>query len=818
VSILIELAGNPEARLDEINKRLDGFSGKKVSIGSEPANQINALAGSAQKVEGAFASAGSKITSSFENVKSSLAGLQGGIQNMMASLAGLTVGGSVSGLAWLSEAKTKLYNEQVYAAIDANKKLGVSSEQLQQKVKDTTNVSWISKDKATEQLFNIMTRGQKYVGKGDEATANADAIGKFYYSHKEMLQGQGVVDAEAMITQAMRTPGKLQGVRGANFAAALGVDVNDASMKTAKTRMKYFMEQGATIDIKFQNEQRPWDEAAVNIEELKQDIGESIAGPMALVTRGFSGFLKLVKEVPMGSALIGYAGMFVALAAGANLAVGVMIPAWTLIKAINTATGFGTALTWLFTGSKQAQAIAVGEATASEVLLTGAMEGEFLATQMTTYATNMSFASRLRLIAAKGWDTATTFANSAANFLGISSLLGLTTASTVAAGGFSLLAIAEGIAMSPLLPFVAVGLLVAGVLGLILAKAGILKPLLEGFGKINLGKVFGDLMKGDLSKAWTDITKGFKLPSFQDAFKNLMKPLELPTLQEAFKNIFGGTSIVAVLNKTFGIPLNTMIKWLDSIHSAMKIGSEFLSNVWNTLKSIWSGLLRIIPGAEKAFTESKINVLSEKKGLTFDNTTGTWKDKNGAAVENPGKTLTDLRDNWKTQTGFFEGIANALKSIIPKPTEITVNSGGLGNLGTGGPTDYIPGNPVNMAPKSQSVIDSIINPANQGYINDFYPGAASGGLITKSGGLIGHVGEPVIPAEIARSPRLLTILENIAQGNTTNNGHGAINNFNDIDMVYTGGTNGNGIYLDKFAFEREVKNIIGKCTRNYGSY
>ena len=42
-----------------------------------------------------------------------------------------------------------------------------------------------------------------------------------------------------------------------------------------------------------------------------------------------------------------------------------------------------------------------------------------------------------------------------------------------------------------------------------------------------------------------------------------------------------------------------------------------------------------------------------------------------------------------------------------------------------------------------------------------YVPAQKGGLITSSGGLIGHEGEPIIPAEIASSSRLQEILESL---------------------------------------------------------
>ena len=94
---------------------------------------------------------------------------------------------------------------------------------------------------------------------------------------------------------------------------------------------------------------------------------------------------------------------------------------------------------------------------------------------------------------------------------------------------------------------------------------------------------------------------------------------------------------------------------------------------------------------------------------------------------------------------------------------------------------------------------------------------ALGGLVTKSG--IGWIdaGEPIVPAEINRNSHLINMLELIANGSSSNSVSGG-NTINvTVDYNVTGGT-GTGMYLDKFAFERAVKDIIGKCGRIYGGY
>ena len=94
---------------------------------------------------------------------------------------------------------------------------------------------------------------------------------------------------------------------------------------------------------------------------------------------------------------------------------------------------------------------------------------------------------------------------------------------------------------------------------------------------------------------------------------------------------------------------------------------------------------------------------------------------------------------------------------------------------------------------------------------------ALGGIVTKSGLAWIDRDEPIVPAEVNRNSHLINVLETIASGSSSvNNSHGDI--IINIDYKVSGAGSGNGMYLDKFAFERAVTEIIGKVTRHYGAY
>lgn len=794
VQILVEIAGNPEAKLDAINKKVDQLAGKQISAGGQQAvSQMSALAASTDKVSNATSSMSSRLQSAFSGIRSSVTELQGSIQNMATSLAGITIGGAVSGLAWLDKAKSNLYNEQIEKSVNANKKLGVSFDMLRAKAKEKADFGEDTTMGAQKELYSIMTMGQKYVGKGDKALNNAAAIGDFFMSRKESLEEQGISSPEALVQRAIRTEGKMSGRYGTAFAMALGVSLDDPSMKSAKSRMKLFMEEGSKVNMRLELDKRPWVEADVNIRKLKSAIGDSIAIPMAFVTKLFSGFVELITKIPGGSALIGYAGMFLALASAASLTIGVMTPLYGVMKAINIATGASAALKWLVTGANAAQAT-------SQELLTISMGSTVAMEELDLALQNTTIASRLRMVAV---------------------LVYQSVATTVAAGAMGLLAIATNLAAAPMWLLVGAGLVFVGVLAAIANKAGILAPLLKGISNIDLGSVFGKAFTLDFKGAWGDI-------------KNAFSDIEFPSIQTAFENIFGGTSIVVALNKVFGIPLSSMTRWIEKVHDILNKIREFIENlvgifntyVYKPLKTIIEFVKQLI---EKIFGKDK-DELSKENLAAFYKYAGSEANKNDkgeliggdlakqraytdiAYKEALGKKLVAGEERLKANTDkkLYEDLVGAAKTFA-NPSGIKQSIAKAG--------DWAYNQAKKLASESDQSFDTdkSIASASDTTAYDNAMGSlgsmASGGLIKRSGLVIAHSGEPIIPAEIASSSRLQEILGSIASGK----GNFAGQNI-EINMTYSTPTNGNGIYLDKFSFERAVNDIIGKALRHYGSY
>jgi hypothetical protein len=376
----------------------------------------------------------------------------------------------------------------------------------------------------------------------------------------------------------------------------------------------------------------------------------------------------------------------------------------------------------------------------------------------------------------------------------------------------------------------------------ILAKAGVLEPLLKGISKINFGKVWSEFVSGDFGGAWNQLTKGFNLPSFS----------------EALKNFFSGTSFFSVITRLLGVPLSRIIEFSNTISETLKKIKDFVDwiiglfykYVWTPLKGIWDSVTSLIDKIggkslsgkelkeaflEAAKSDQALGSLSTRspEGLEalFDaiasgdnNAILAARSKYGISdletetakelynkLENPSATQTVAKD----VTGALDKFFGTSKKVF------TDSTGNKWNLNTYSDGSYkfrrVRDNWFDEDTADKDVPSDVLKQAESD-ISGRTPilKNALGGEVTKSGITWVDINEPIIPAEINRSSNLINLLETLASGNISNSkSSNIVINF---DYTATGAGTGNGMYLDQFAFERKVKEIIGKCTRTYGSY
>lgn len=426
VQILIELVGNPEARLTEINRLTDQLNHKKIGL----TDAVSGLAGGANNAAGALGKVASstqdvaknasdlsgKSVSAFDKIKESVLDLNSGVQTLAASLAGIAMGGAISGLTWKASADAKLLNEQIDKAINANKKLKISSTEFDEFVKAQADAGEGTRQDTKQELYSVLNVGGKYFkGSGQEKLKQADAVTDFWFSQQEMMKSEGISSPEDLVRRALRTEGKMGDMFSAKFATALGVSPEGKEMSSAKNRMKFMVEQGEGVDMKAEMDKRPWEDMVVSVDKLKYAIGDGLAPVMSGFIKMLTGAVKLLNSIPGAAPLIGLAGAAIAFVSTLTLLNGVLSPGISLLKQMVVWTNLHTAAEvkqmvvskaliitdWLGVTSKAARATATATAAASTAALTGAIGMEIVALEADTVATTAAATATTGLAAAE---------------------------------------------------------------------------------------------------------------------------------------------------------------------------------------------------------------------------------------------------------------------------------------------------------------------------------------------------------------------------------------------------------------------------------
>jgi len=709
-----------------------------------------------------------------------------GIREMSGALMGMTLGGAVSGLAWMDSAKVKLYNEGIEEAITNNKKLGITYEELTAFVEQQAAAGEGTRQDTAKEMYSVLTASTKYLkGGSQEKLAQADAITDFYFKHQEMMQEQGIYSAEQLVQRATMTEGKMSGRFGTKFATAMGVSVDDPSMRSAKARIQYMMQEGAKVDMKAELDKRPWEQLQVNIKKLQYAIGDSIAAPMATVTGIVARFAEILLKIPYAPALIGLLGMFLAMASAVSLTIGVLTPLLTILRAHNILVGLSNAL--------------LGTNTAAKV---------------TNTATTVAMATAEHGAAAGAW------------------------------------ALASGIwaTLAPLLPFIIAGTVLIGVLALIADKLGILQPIIEAFKKALGGDLAGawkqltsiklptlEVAMGSIKESLAGVFSGttffavitkllgvplYKIIDFVNEIKDLLKRIE------GFIDY-----IIGMITKYIYTPLKGLWDFV-------------INHVGTPLKNIYDSILKILEKLGiKSTGETKVsfsNEISKEQYGWLANAPEEMKE-DFYKYASGQMTAPELRKKYPNKISDID--LKSIESAYAKSNHEPV-TGALPEEEKQSPSEYV-NDYLGMgykagyeqSKKEFAAADQYFVSGLQywgGKANEFFsplteaakkpaewlgiPKNDIGGQVTQSGLAWVDTGEPIVPAGIARDSNLINLLENISQisgaNNTNTNKDITIN----IEYKTSGTGTGNGRYLDDFAFERAVKSIIGKCIRTYGSY
>lgn len=640
VQILITLSGNVESQLTNISSQVDKLSGRKISIDTGPVNQ---LAGAATNAASSITSISDKtktaernVVGSFGSIKNSIDDVNAGIGNLISSLAGIAIGGSISGLAWLQSAEAKLYNEQIERAITNNKKLGFTYDDLKKKVEEQVEAGEGTQQDTEKEFYAIIMSANKYIGKGPKALNSADAISNFYFRQQEAMDAQGIGSPEQMIMRLTQTEGKLSDKVIRKYALAMGISPDDKRLRSAKSRVKYIIEQGTSEDeggftnMSKELEKRPWEQATVALDRLKMDIGDSLATPLAKLTSLFAGLVDTIRKIPGGSALIGWSAILLTAVSVLGLLNSVLTPgikllqemvlltnASTLAKTRETLVSKALIVTdWLGLTSKSARTNAI----IAETIATAASAS---ATALNTGATGMeSVALEIDAVANLN-TTEAIFGTTAARTTAIGPTVGLTGATTA-------LAAAEWAALSPLLLLAIPLIAIAGLLYLVetrthafsnaldkLSKTEMSKDLIQwledvgywaGYAVDRLGSVIeSDLFSKieNLNSAYTNVKSGnvAGLLGLSNNKSSESNNTIIPNVTSQLLGSVAGEPSTNLLTMTKIVtPLSLMQNHLEFIVNVLSWFKNFFSG-GNPLTNIYNAIIRLPANIYKSVSE-----------------------------------------------------------------------------------------------------------------------------------------------------------------------------------------------------------------------
>lgn len=683
----------------ELTRHMETSVGSAASKSSGLISQVSsATSGALGRVSAATKEIGSSVgalsgrfSGAFSAIRSTVGDTTSAIKDLSGSMATMAAGGVVAGYSFLSSAKGSLYKEQVYDAIEANRKLNVSRKQLQESAIWLASATPGSVTAATEELYNILSAGgNKYLGKSDKATDSAKAIAAFTYSKQEMLGKNDIQDSTQLIRMATMTEGELGGEVAERFQAATGL--TDAEMKTAQGRMRALIKKGQNVDLPAEVAARPWTQVEGNLSVLQGQIGGSMTSALIPFTQKIADIIALISSIPNAPALIGLVAMLTAAAGATSMLISVFTPLYMLLSKVGVATRVTSAAEGAATAVKTALFGATNAQTASIALATGATEAEAAAFAADTAAQNTGLIARAKGTVANGLHTISVTTGTAANWLRTSSMAALALITGVLTGEISLNTVAMTIwnatvgAGAAILgtfdaalfaPLAALGL-IAAVVGVVLWKTGALSAAWKALSKVDFGGALKDLMSGNYDKAWRKIEKGFG--KVETAFTTqLQVGLKEMTGLDFSKGLDGVTYQLSTMAQS----MLSSNPYIEKSYSAVLKVISFFEWIYSLGKSFYSWLQDAMPGAKKQRAETsletdiaKINKKTTDNDVVYNKQSNKFSMVNayGAGFDVSGesglakyigakqaKKLYKEATEYQNAPSFAEGIANAVK-------------------------------------------------------------------------------------------------------------------------------------------------------------
>lgn len=849
VQILISLSGNVENQLNNINAQLDKLAGRNINIKNDGINQLtNSAKNASNSINGisdVTKMTEKNVSSNFGSMKDAIDNMQSGVSNLTSSLIGLAAGASLVGLSWKQSADATLYTEQIEKAITNNKSLGISFKEISTFAKEQAAAGEGTTRSNIKELYSILNVGAKYIkGNSQEKLRKADAIADFWFSQQEMMKDNGINSPEQLLLQAVRTEGKMSSRMRDRMALALGVDPKGKEMSSAKSRVKYMIEQGSPNNINMQEElaKRPWEQFSTSLRGLKNSIGDSLIQPMSMFIKILTTVVDIIKSIPLASNFIGISAIVMTLISVLSLLNNVMGPGIVLLKEI-------IALTNLDTIAKTKNLLVSKTLIVTDWLGVTSLSARTAATTATTMATAAAAATTATMTGAVGMEAVALEVDAVA-------ALG-------AAGATTTLAAAEWAALTPLLLIALPLIAVAGLLYLVETRTHVFSDALKQLSETEMSQ---DIIKWfqNIIKWFQDVGYwiGFAVDKLGGAIGNNLTS-GINNINSAYKLLKSGaggigqlfsmgsgtteSSNVLLLTQKLFNPIFLMNVRMETLVSIINWIKNFFANSSNTISRIYNSIIKLpenfgkwvlkeieklIESLKTYFTEtitSLRNIIDTlvTKFTTFVtdiktslvNLIPSWmkKDDDDSSSTSGGGSGSSAASGGSSRSSGSSG-SSSVDSVFHNDIKNVQKKLDDGEYVSGLSTDM--GNPSGLAKSAYNAIDSASGGRVSGAVDSAKKSIAAlseGGFINKSGLVMLHSNESVIPADVGNSSRLQNVLENIAYGSgssTTNQGDINVN----INYTSPSGSSSNMIIMDKLSFERMVSDIVAKKLRQLNGY
>ncbi len=502
----------------------------------------------------------------------------------------------------------------------------------------------------------------------------------------------------------------------------MGIDPNDKRLRSAKSRVKYIIEQGTPeeeggfTNMKKELEKRPWEQAKVALDRLKTDIGDSLAVPLANLTSLFAGLVDTIRKIPGGSALIGWSAMLLTAVSVLGLLNSVLTPGIKLLQEMVLLTNASTiaktreilvskaliVTDWLGLTSKAARTNAI----IAETIATAASAS---ATALNTGATGMeSVALEIDAVANLN-TTGAIFGTTAARTAAIGPTMGLTGATTS-------LAAAEWAALRPLLLLAIPLIAIAGLLYLVETRTHVFSNALDKLSKTEMSKDLiqwledvgywagyavdrlGSVIESDLfskienlNSAYTNVKSGnvaglLGLSNNKSSeSNNIIKP---DVTSQLLGSVAGVPSTNLLTMTKIVTPLSLMQNHLEFIVNVLSWFKNFFSG-GNPLTNIYNAIIRLPANIYKAVSEW-VSKQIEKVTTKFSEVTKFFGDINTGLSTKFGEITSDISTKYnEITTSVSNWFSEITSGITTKFNELlTSASTKFGEITSGITTKY----------------------------------------------------------------------------------------------------------------------------------